>query len=160
MQTVKRKTAPPSKEKAGRIAAAAIGPDLHPRGTVPLRLYVLLPKGAYRLIPSGPSLKRISYRDLRSRLVPGTFDRRAIASAPLVMVVTADAARLKARYGEKAEQISHVEAGRAVHRIEVAAAIQALNTSVAHVSSSENVRECLTLAASENALCIVCVGSA
>lgn len=160
-------TARPSKTDALRLAKTILDPHAFARdfqgrrsatGTFPLRLYVVLPEGAYR-VSSGPSLKRVSFRDLRSRLAAGAFEQQAVLSEPLIVVISAEIPRLAPRYGEKAEHTAFLEAGRAAHRLETEAGIMGFGVSVSHVASPEEIRECLTISPSETALCLVCIGS-
>lgn len=94
----------------GRRTAPSAG------ATYPLKLLAALPEGLYEYVPAGHSLKRISDRDVRTRIAE-IARQRWIASAGAVFVLTGDMSITTARYRERGEEYVWQETGHAAQNL-------------------------------------------
>ncbi len=83
----------------------------------PLNVYAVNATGVYRYVPQNHSLERISSADVRESLAKAALNQSAVRTAPLTLVVTGSYERTAVKYGDRAEQYVHLEAGHAAQNV-------------------------------------------
>jgi SagB-type dehydrogenase family enzyme len=83
----------------------------------PLELYVVTATQLMHYLPSGHRVEIRSAPDLRPELRTSAFGQEAVAAAPVVLVVAADAERTRRKYGNRATAFVDREAGHAAQNI-------------------------------------------
>jgi SagB-type dehydrogenase family enzyme len=95
----------------GRRAAPSAG------ALYALELYAVTATEVMHYVPQGHKAQTRTTPDLRPQLRAVSLDQAVITSAPVVIVVAAEPARLSQRYGAKAEAFAEIEAGHAAQNI-------------------------------------------
>lgn len=95
----------------GKRAAPSAG------GLYPLELYVVTRDRVMHYVPDGHRVEMRPDIDHRRELRDAALGQAAIASAPAIIVVAADPARTRAKYGARADVFVALEAGHATQNI-------------------------------------------
>jgi len=151
-----------SLQQIGQLAWAAQGiTDKEGRRTAPsamavypLQLYVVVSDGAFRYVPEGHKLVKLSDSDARAAL----STQGSVRGAPLDFVIVGDFAKARARFGERAERFVSLEAGHVAQNIHLQAVALGLGSVPVGGYQEEGVREALGLAAEEAPLYVIPVG--
>jgi SagB-type dehydrogenase family enzyme len=149
-------------DQIGQLAWAAQGiTDEHGHRTAPsamavypLTVYAVVGEGAFRYVPQGHKLARISERDVRALL----STQGSVRTAPLDIVIAADFALARARFGERAERFVSIEAGHIAQNVLLQAVALGLGAVPVGGYQEDGVREALGLRAEETPLYVIPVG--
>ena len=126
---------PLSDEDVGRLLWAAqgiTGPDgkraaPSAGATYPLEIYAVTADGVARYLPEAHALEGHLDVDRRADLATAALGQPEVASAPLVVVVTAVGERTAARYGDRADRYVTLEAGHAAQNVLLQAVARGLS---------------------------------
>ncbi len=124
----------------------------------PLEVYVVLPSGWYHYRPQGHSLEQVGDTDLRGALWQAGLQQDALQEAPAVFVLSGVISRSAAKYGERAERYTLLEAGHAAQNLLLQATALGLGAVPIGAFDDEAVRRALHLPASHTPLYLVPVG--
>jgi SagB-type dehydrogenase family enzyme len=130
----------------------------------PLELYVVarhvdgLASGVYRYSPAVHALRRTLQHPGEPELSRAAGGQTAIASAPLVLAITAMPARTAAKYGARASRYVAFEAGAASQNVALKAAALGLGTVVVGAFDDDGVAQALGLSAGVRPLALMPVG--
>ena len=83
----------------------------------PLYLYVVKKDGVWLYDPKTHSLKQTLKEDKRASLTRASLGQKFIQEAPVSIVITADFERTEVKYGQRAFQYVHNEAGHAAENL-------------------------------------------
>lgn len=86
-------------------------------GLYPIELYVVTPRQVMHYLPAGHRIEVRADIDHRRELVDAAFGQRAVADAPVIIVVAAVPARTRAKYGRRADTFVALEAGHVTQNI-------------------------------------------
>ncbi len=70
-----------------------------------------LDEGVYLYVPDKHSLQKLGHEDQRKKLAQAALGQSWIAEAPVVLVITAEYARITKKYGERGVRYAQIEAG-------------------------------------------------
>lgn len=124
----------------------------------PLRLYVVLPERVLLYQPAGHRARVWREGDRRGRLAGASYQRDVVADAPAVVVVAADVAVTRAKYGERAQRYADLEAGHATQNLLLEATALGLGAVPMGSFDDRAVGRAVPLAAGETPLYLVPVG--
>jgi len=136
----------------GRRAAPSAG------ATYPLELYLLTKEGVFRYVPQGHKLVQLGDRDRRDDLSNAALGQASVAQAALDIVIVGVLSRTETKYGERAEQYVHIEAGAAGENILLQATALGLGAVPVGAFRDEAVGGTLALPQGETPLLIIPVG--
>ncbi len=100
----------------------------------PLELYVVVEKveglerGVYHYDAVSAQLEQVVQADITDALAAAALDQRVVATAPACLVITADYARTRERYGERGDRYVHMEVGHAAQNVYLVAEALGLGT--------------------------------
>ena len=134
--------------------------------TFPLEIFAVIggfgaggfPAGVYSYLPHEHSLKPRVSGDLRQRLADAAIGQRAIATAPVSLVIAADYERTRLRYRNRTERYVHMEAGHAAQNVYLQAAALGLGTVAVGAFDDSGVKELLALTGNLQPLYILPAG--
>jgi SagB-type dehydrogenase family enzyme len=130
----------------------------------PLEVYAVagsvadLPAGVYRYIPADHRLIRVAAGDRRRALAAAALGQDWLASAPAAILIAAVFERLRRRYGARADQYVHFEAGCAAENVALQAEALGLGTVVVGAFDDDEVGKAAALSAGERPLAILPLG--
>jgi SagB-type dehydrogenase family enzyme len=130
----------------------------------PLELYVAvgrvdgLPPAIYRYYPHDHRLAQVTAGDRRGQLSRAALEQDSVANGAVVLAATAVYARTAVRYGDRAPQYVHMEAGGAAQNVHLQAAALNLGTVIIGAFHDDEVRAVLELPAQEQPLWLMPVG--
>lgn len=130
----------------------------------PLEVYVAagnvagLTAGVYRYLPAGHGLAPVAAGDRRRALATAALGQDWIRSAPAVFVIAAVYERTARKYGLRAPQYVHFEAGCAAENVALQAVALGLGTVVVGAFQDGDVVAATGLRAEERPLAILPVG--
>jgi SagB-type dehydrogenase family enzyme len=130
----------------------------------PLELYVVarhvdgLASGVYRYAPAAHAIERTLEHAGGTELSRAAGGQPAVASAPLVLAITAMPARTVAKYGARANRYVAFEAGAASQNVALKAAALGLGTVVVGAFDDDGVAQALGLSAGVRPLALMPVG--
>lgn len=130
----------------------------------PLEVFVVagnvagLTAGVYRYLPAGHGLAAVAEGDRRRALATAALGQDWIRSAPAALVVAAVYERTGRKYGARAPQYVHFEAGCAAENVALQAVALGLGTVVVGALDEAKVAAAIGLRAEERPLAILPVG--
>jgi SagB-type dehydrogenase family enzyme len=130
----------------------------------PLELYVVVGSvegvepGFYRYLPTAHALETIRLGDLRETLWNVSLRQTAIQVAPVTLVFGAVVARAAVKYGERAEQYTHIEVGAAGENVYLQCESLGLGTVFMGAFSDDGVKEALALPEDQRVFGLMPVG--
>lgn len=130
----------------------------------PLEVYVVagnvadLPVGVYRYLPGEHGLVVVAAGDRRRALATAALGQDWIRSAPAALVIAAVYERTARKYGARAPQYVHFEAGCAAQNVALQAAAMGLGTVVVGAFGDAEVAATIGQQADERPLAILPVG--
>ncbi len=124
----------------------------------PLEVYFVRREGTHRYVPQAHALEPAARGDLRALVAAAALAQDWIAAAPLVVVVTAVYARLRRRYGERAERYAWLEAGHVAQNVQLQAVALGLASVPVGAFDDDRVADVLGLADGERPLYLIAVG--
>lgn len=77
----------------------------------------------YRYLPDGHALSRVALGDVRREVADAALGQMWMAGAQVILVISAEYAKVTGKYGRRGEQYTHIEAGCAAQNV----ALQALD---------------------------------
>lgn len=130
----------------------------------PLEIYVTgqigeKESGFYHYNPNDHSLSKESEQDLRQSFAAAAYDQEWIEDAPINIIVTAFYERLATKYGDKAAQFVHLEAGHAAQNVLLQVESLGLGAVTVGGFDDEEVSATLGLTDEEMPLYIIPVGN-
>lgn len=126
--------------------------------TYPLEVYAVTPDGVSRYLPGEHALRPVRTGDMRQELAAAALGQEAVASAPLVVVVTGVVARTASRYGARAERYVWLEAGHAAQDVLLQAVALDLGAVPIGAFDEDRVRVVVGAPADEVPLYLIPVG--
>jgi len=117
-----------------------------------------LPAGIYHYRPQPHQLRRIKSGDHRPALARAGWGQRAIAQAPLVVVITGVLERTTIKYGQRGKRYMHMEAGHAAQNILLAAVAAGLGGVPIGAFADEEISRILERSKKETPLYLIPVG--
>jgi len=127
--------------------------------TYPLVIYAATKDGLFRYMPESHTLQRAGSEDVRQRIAKASLGQGFIASAGLVVVITAIYDRTTYRYGERGIRYVHIEAGHAAQNIHLEAVALGLASVPVGAFKDDELAELLGLK-EEEPLYVIPVGYA
>lgn len=124
----------------------------------PIDVYFVRREGAHRYVPEAHALEPAAPGDLRPALARAALAQDWIAEAPLVAVITATYARLRGRYGGRAERYAWLEAGHVAQNVHLQAVALGLASAPVGAFDDARVVEVLGLPDGEHPLYLLPVG--
>lgn len=118
-----------------------------------------LPAGVYRYRPDGHDLLLTAPGDKRAKLARAALDQNWLAEAPLTLVVAAIYERTARKYRQRADRYVQMEVGHAAQNVHLQAIALGLATVVVGAFEDGEVKRVLPLAANEQPLCLMPIGS-
>jgi len=146
---------------AGRTAAWGGRTAPSAGATYPLEVFAAvgavegIPAGLYRYDGERHALLLAREGDVRRALSAAAMHQRAVASAPMTVVIAAAVERTAAKYGERGLRYVHMEAGHAGQNIHLAAAARGLATVMIGAFDDTLVKEALGVRSDVCYLCPV-----
>lgn len=126
----------------------------------PLQLYVMTAGQFMHYLPDGHRLELRNQPDLRPQLQAAAFAQTAVGAAPDIVILAANPAKTRVKYGGDAERFTYLEAGHAAENI----LLEATSRDLAAVSVGSfdpaRVASLLALPPAETVLYLIPVGPA
>ncbi len=127
-------------------------------GVYPLELYFIMADGLFVYDPQGHSLKQISSLDLRKQLSAAAMGLGPVEDAPCDIVIAGSVRKVAVKYGNKAQNVVHLEAGYAAQNIQLQAVSMGLASIPVGDFEPRNVARICELPNELDPLLIVCAG--
>ena len=130
----------------------------------PLEVFVVvgnvtgIAPGSYRYIPKGHYLLKVLPNDRRDDLTDAALRQEWIAQAPAVVVIAGVYERTAVKYGRRAQQYVHIEAGCACQNIYLQATARNLASTCVGAFTDERVQKVIGMNANERPLVVMPVG--
>ena len=131
----------------------------------PLEIYIVvgnvddLPAGIYHFEPVSNSLHLVIEKDQRKQLALAAHGQNSINQAAITLVITGIIRRTEKKYGQRAKQYVHIEAGNASQNIYLQATSLKLGTVFIGAFSDKKVKRVLQLSSDHEPLGLMPVGS-
>jgi len=135
-------------------------------GTLPIEVDLLLhgvpglDDGVYRYLPAEHALRRRLAGDRRAAVTEATLDQGFVRDAPVVMVVSAVAARTAPRFGALTDRLIDMEVGHVGQNVSLQAVALGLGTVVVVAFREAELAAALQLAEGERPIYLMPVGRA
>lgn len=127
-------------------------------GLFALEIRLVLPNGVYRYRPANHSIRLERTGDLRPEVAEAALFQDWIAEAPLILLVTAVADRLRGRYGSRSERYALLEAGHAAQNILLEAQSLGLAGTPVGAFDDDRISELFNLERGENPIYLLPIG--
>lgn len=132
----------------------------------PLDLYAVvgekgvegLDAGVYRYVPSGHRIEIVSSGDKREALARASLRQMWMAAAPVILVITAEYARICTKYGERGVRYAMIEAGHAGQNIFLQAEAMGLKAGIVGAFQDEQVLRVMGIPQKHEPLSLMPVG--
>jgi SagB-type dehydrogenase family enzyme len=124
----------------------------------PLEVYVASDQGLYHYQPRGHQVAQRSLAGWRSALCAAALNQEPVCQAPAVFIIASVVERTAEKYGERAEQYVHLEAGHAAQNLLLQAVSLGLGAVPIGAFDDEEVRVALGLPANQAPLYLIAVG--
>jgi SagB-type dehydrogenase family enzyme len=105
-----------------------------------------LEPGLYRYLPDGHELLRLSSDDVRDRLSAAALNQVSVRTAPASIVICAEYARTRKRYGERAERYVQIEVGHCAENVHLQCEALGLGTVCIGAFDDARLKELLDVA--------------
>ena len=126
--------------------------------TYPLEMYAATPEGCYHYLSRGHKVELLAESDLREALYEAGLWQGSIRSAAAVFVIVAIYERTAGRYGDRARQYVHLEAGHAAQNLLLQAVALGLGAVPIGAFYDDKVQAALALPADYKPLYLIPVG--
>ncbi len=124
----------------------------------PLELYLITAQGIARYDPESHALVWLEEGDRRNDLSSAALGQRWVAEAPAIVLIAAEPARTKVKYGDRGDRYVLMEAGFACQNLLLQATVLDLAAVPVGAFRDERVREVVSLPQGQKPLLIVPVG--
>ncbi len=124
----------------------------------PLELYVVTPEGIYHYQPQGHQMRLHLTGDQRSALAAACLGQGFVRQAAADFVITAVFSRTRAKYGQRADQYVHIEAGAAGENLCLQAVGLGLGSVMVGAFRDSQISQVLNLPAHHAPLLVIPVG--
>lgn len=124
----------------------------------PLELYVMTASQLMHYIPDGHRVELRYQPDLRPQLRAAAFGQTAVGAAPDIIIVAANPAKTRAKYGVEAERLVDLEAGHAAENILLEATSNGLAAVPVGSFDAARVAATVALLPNETVLYLILVG--
>lgn len=125
----------------------------------PLELYVASIVGVRRYAPRRHELEHVDSSDIRVSLAAASLGQGFVAEAPVVFIITGIYARTADKYGERAAQYVHLEAGHAAQNLLLVAVSLGLGGVPIGAFVDDAVRQIIGAPEEETPLYVIPVGA-
>jgi SagB-type dehydrogenase family enzyme len=125
----------------------------------PLTVRVVDPRGVWRYVPADHALVRES-ATRTTELAAASLGQDAVTHAPATLVITAELAITRRKYGDRAERYATLEAGHAAQNVLLTATALGLAAVPVGAFDDAAVRRALGLSSAEMPLYLIPVGAA
>jgi SagB-type dehydrogenase family enzyme len=135
-------------------------------GTLPIEVDLLLQgvpeleDGVYRYLPTEHALRRRLSGDRREAVTQATLNQGFVREAPVVMVLSAVAARTAARFGAFTDRLIDMEVGHVAQNVSLQAVALGLGTVVVAAIREAELAAALDLAEGERPIYLMPLGRA
>jgi SagB-type dehydrogenase family enzyme len=126
----------------------------------PLELYVVSRDGFYHYRPTGHELALVAAQDVHQAVWEAGLKQDALRDAPVVFLLCAVYERTAAKYGQRATQYVHIEAGHAAQNLLLQAVALGLGGVPIGALYEEQLRAALALPEDHEPLYLLAVGYA
>jgi len=92
-----------------------------PGAIYPFVLYIVLPDGLYTYNPEKHDLSLIIDKDLRNSVFNSSFNQRVVQNAPCTFILAANTKKVEAKYRNRGEKFTYMEAGHIAENIHLQA---------------------------------------
>lgn len=124
----------------------------------PIELYLVTPEGLFVYNPEEHSLKHISTLDLRKQLSTAALALGPVENATCNIVIAGSARKVAVKFGNKAQNLTCLEAGYVAQNIQLQAVTMGLASMPIGDFEPRNVAKICELPSELEPLLIVCVG--
>ncbi len=124
----------------------------------PLELYVMTASELMHYLPDGHRVELRRQPDLRPQLQAAAFGQTTVGAAPDIIIVAANPAKTRAKYGAEAERFVYLEAGHAAENILLEATARDLAALPVGSFDAARVAALLALPPDETVLYLLPVG--
>ncbi len=124
----------------------------------PLEVYMALPEGLYKYVPSLHQMLQVSKRNLMVSLSDAALGQGCIREAPAVVIITAVYKRIEGKYGSRGERYVKIEVGHAAQNILLQAVSLGLSAVPVGAFHDEKVRRIMAIPDDHKPLYLIPVG--
>jgi SagB-type dehydrogenase family enzyme len=124
----------------------------------PIEVYFVMSEGLFIYNPEGHSLKQISSLDMRKNLATAAMGLGPVEDAACDIVIVGSIRKVATKYGNKAQNLIHLEAGYVAQNIQLQAVAMGLASVPIGEFEPRNVAKVCELPGELEPLLIVCVG--
>jgi SagB-type dehydrogenase family enzyme len=117
-----------------------------------------LDEGVYLFLPADHSLRKVKEEDQRKKVAQAALWQNWVAEAPVVLVITAEYARITKKYGERGVRYAQIEAGHAGQNIFLQAEALGLGAGIVGAFDDGSVAEIIGALPRHEPLLIMPVG--
>jgi SagB-type dehydrogenase family enzyme len=128
-------------------------------GLYPITVRVADARGVWRYVPADHVLVRETATDQRAELAAASFRQGAVATAPTILIISAEIAVTAHKYGARAERYATLEAGHVAENILLAATALGLGGVPVGAFDDAAVHRVLDLPASVTTLYVLPIGA-
>lgn len=124
----------------------------------PLEIYAVTPDGTYHYLPQGHRAEKVADGDLREPLSAACRGQASVREAAVDLVITGVFARMQEKCGDKARDVTLLEAGHATQNVLLMAVAMALGAAPVGGLVPEQVAQVLSLPEGWTPVYVVPVG--
>ena len=125
----------------------------------PLQIYLVKNDGAWVYLPRKHALEEINNQDIRTALFNACLRQKAVKSAPISIVITADYNVIAKKYGnDRAPRYTHIEVGHAAQNILLEATALGLAGVTIGAFNDTAIKKLLNLPENRVALLVIPIG--
>jgi SagB-type dehydrogenase family enzyme len=129
-----------------------------PGAIYPIELYVFLPEGLYLYEPTRHELTLTIDRDLRQSLFNSSFNQRVVQKAPCTFMFAGAVKKVEAKYRNRGEKFTSIEAGHIAENIQLQAVTLGLGSVPIGVMDTKTIAQFCKLPETLEVLYLVPVG--
>lgn len=126
----------------------------------PMEIYLLTKEGLFHYLPSSHEVEVIIEKDLREDLSSSALGQKAVAQAPVDIVICAVYERTIEKYGKRGEKYVHMEAGHVAQNIHLQTVGLGLVSVPIGAFDNQRVKAALSLPQKQEPLYIIPLGYA
>jgi SagB-type dehydrogenase family enzyme len=112
-----------------------------PGAIYPFVLYVMLPDGLYTYNPEKHELSLVIDKDVRISVFNSSFNQRVVQKAPCTFILAANIKKVEAKYRNRGEKFTYMEAGHIAENIQLQAVTLGLGAVPIGVMDSKTIAQ-------------------
>lgn len=124
----------------------------------PLDVWVARADGVHRYVPATHTTVKVVPMDVRKQLAQATGDADELRAAPVLIVITGQPSKARAKFGDRAERMVAIEGGHAAQNLLLQSSTLGLSATPLGLFDDEAIRSALVLPKDQIPIHVIAVG--